>query len=93
MQLLISIPLYSGRCLASGGSCGYIDRTAQQLQSPRPSDGSITPKIEELEFWEEIPDYLSLPQHMLSKFPVDVSTDHSDLFDICKSATPTCMKI
>ncbi|ETS87199.1 hypothetical protein PFICI_01027 [Pestalotiopsis fici W106-1] len=71
-----------GRCLASGGNCGYADRTAQNSQSPQPSEGPITPKLENLELWDECLSFTSVSQQPLLPYPQGASHDHSLLFNI-----------
>ncbi|KAH6660513.1 hypothetical protein BKA67DRAFT_686897 [Truncatella angustata] len=72
-----------GRCLASGGSCGYVDRTNKHSHSPQPSsDGTITPKAEEFEFWDDGFACPPAPQNILDGYPGDASSDYGLLFDL-----------
>lgn len=71
-----------GRCLSSGGSCGYVDRTAQNSQSPQPSDGPITPKLEDLELWNDCLSLTNMPSQSPIDFPYEASHDHGLLFNI-----------
>ncbi|KAK6087277.1 hypothetical protein SCUP234_01908 [Seiridium cupressi] len=50
--------------------------------SPHPSDGTLTPKIEDLEFWDEVLGYSYVQEHVPLGYPGDEPPDYSILFDI-----------